>query len=331
MSLGGWLVVLIALTMLALLVGLASKERGRDWRWARWPLALGVLLFAVLALTTGSWPDGLGIEACTDVVNPALANDPSASPPTIRTCSPVPSTGAVVLFTGALVLFLVAPDLGEFGVPGLLQVKKQVAAQEQQTERLLTQVHRVQASARIDNRTEINFIMDAFRSGQTLELTPAVVEAALISVQAVLESGNDLVSLATAFAYYKHIGGGLLRQFDLDDDDVTDFRSGNGATGQAWSDRNTIIVTGEAVSNDEYGLSAEQQEQFADLTIVGATPIYDLEGRRIVGVLTGSSSDAYEPADEEQIAADLRQALETRARLLSVVLVAYDFHEEAIR
>lgn len=160
--------------------------------------------------------------------------------------------------------------------------------------------------------------------GKATALVPAYAEAARLGIEAILNHGSGLVSIDAEFVYHKHVGGGLLRQFQIDESDVTDFQSGNGATGQSWKDEETIVVTGEAAHNAEYGLSYEQQEFFSDLTIVGATPIFDLDGKKTIGVLTASSKQPIDAEEETAIKKEFEAALETTARVLAVTLIAYD-------
>jgi GAF domain-containing protein len=75
--------------------------------------------------------------------------------------------------------------------------------------------------------------------------------------------------------------------------ELKSFRPGCGATGEAWKRGQTILVTDDAVSNAEYGLTPEQQEFFKDARAVVATPV-SWNGRP-VGVLTALSdvNDGY--------------------------------------
>lgn len=72
-----------------------------------------------------------------------------------------------------------------------------------------------------------------------------------------------------------------------EDDDVKSFAPGAGATGTAWEQEKTTVVTEDAVSDATYGLTSAQQEFFADYRAVVAEPV--LWQGDIIGVLTGIS------------------------------------------
>jgi hypothetical protein len=72
------------------------------------------------------------------------------------------------------------------------------------------------------------------------------------------------------------------------------FAPGNGATGSAWRDRQTVVVTGSEVANAKYGLTPEQQEYFAGYQTAVPTPIWE-DATTPFGVLTalGTDDDGY--------------------------------------
>src|SRR5262249_20158463 len=130
----GWLIgiaVLVGISAFALM----QKGGTDNWRWLRWALALGLLVAALVAVTTPTWPHGLGLQTCQSVPNPALEHAPNAQPTTVQTCSDIGATGAPFLLAIALALLLLAPDLSEVGVPGLFSLKARVAQQEDTTAR----------------------------------------------------------------------------------------------------------------------------------------------------------------------------------------------------
>jgi hypothetical protein len=78
-------------------------------------------------------------------------------------------------------------------------------------------------------------------------------------------------------------------------DDPRIFRPGTGATGVSWQRyldgsrlTPTVVVSGDAVSNDVHGLTEAQQKHFAGYRTVAATVIVDERDER-VGVLTAIS------------------------------------------
>jgi hypothetical protein len=108
---------------------------GNDWRWLRLPAAFAVLAVGFAVVTTEPWPHGLGLERCTDTVNPALQNDAGARPQMLETCEPHGAGSAPVLLAMVAALLLLAPEFSEFSVAGLVTVKrsiKQLAEQQDQ-------------------------------------------------------------------------------------------------------------------------------------------------------------------------------------------------------
>ncbi len=70
-----------------------------------------------------------------------------------------------------------------------------------------------------------------------------------------------------------------------DADDPRCFEIGQGATGESYRRGAVVALVGDAVSNDEYGLSPRQQALFHDAQVVVAAPIRHLDGS-VAGVLT---------------------------------------------
>jgi hypothetical protein len=94
------------------------------------------------------------------------------------------------------------------------------------------------------------------------------------------------------------------------------FKIGNGATGSAWEQDKTFVVTGEMVHNERHGLTPEQQEYFKDFHTVAATPSTFAESR--IGVLTalGPNDDGFFNQDSP----GGRMLLERLAQIVGVVL-----------
>jgi hypothetical protein len=63
---------------------------------------------------------------------------------------------------------------------------------------------------------------------------------------------------------------------------------GAGATGFAWENNEYVLVRGQAVSDGTYGLTKEQQKQYADLQVVAAMPVRN-ERNEVVAILSVSS------------------------------------------
>ena len=97
----------------------------------------------------------------------------------------------------------------------------------------------------------------------------------------------------------------LLPSYPSPAEDATDLRafaSGKGATGTAWDRGDLVLVTDDAVSDDSYGLTPDQQDYFRGFAAVVATPILEPSSRSAVGVLAAISrvNDGYFEADESK-------------------------------
>jgi hypothetical protein len=99
--------------------------------------------------------------------------------------------------------------------------------------------------------------------------------------------------------------------------EVSVFRIGNGATGLAFQKRQVILITGDAVSDDTYGLTPAQRQHFADYRVVVATPIWR-EGHRPIGVLSAISKEDDGHFDKDSSVAALREL----ADVIGVVLTS---------
>ena len=72
-SAGGWLAILLAVGSVGSAIWLQLAGHGKDYRWLRWPLAAAVLVGALLASSTPAWPDGLRLQSCKTIANPAAS------------------------------------------------------------------------------------------------------------------------------------------------------------------------------------------------------------------------------------------------------------------
>jgi hypothetical protein len=99
-------------------------------------------------------------------------------------------------------------------------------------------------------------------------------------------------------------------------DDIRAFPPGKGATGMAYTQMKLFLVTGEAVYDDTWGLTVEQQQRWADYRTVVATPIWS-EGDQPKGVLSAISREEDGFFDDPTAQARLREI----ADVIGVVLV----------
>jgi len=103
---------------------------------------------------------------------------------------------------------------------------------------------------------------------------------------------------------------------DVDLLTVQSFQPGKGATGEAWSNRQTIVRTGAAVHNGSHGLTEAQQAHFAGRNTVVATPIYD-DDDDLIGVLAGIRDEVDLTYDNTND----RYTLEATASVIGTLLV----------
>ena len=99
-------------------------------------------------------------------------------------------------------------------------------------------------------------------------------------------------------------------------DDIRVFAPGCGAAGNAFQSKSLLLVTGDAVSDNTYGLTAAQQARWADYRSVVATPIW-VDGERPIGVLSAISKSDDGSFDEPAIQARLREV----ADVIGIVLL----------
>jgi hypothetical protein len=141
--------------------------------------------------------------------------------------------------------------------------------------------------------------------------------AASAAVADLLEPDPDgpLAGAGLALFLYDADQDLLLPAFS-EDADLEGWRPGQGATGTAWSTGQFVVVEGAAVSDDTYGLTAEQQARYKDLLAVAAMPILNATGAAL-GVLAA----AVKPGGPDLSAQDPREELEASALQLARVLV----------
>lgn len=93
------------------------------------------------------------------------------------------------------------------------------------------------------------------------------------------------------------------------------FPPGRGATGSAWSNKTTFVVTGDEVTNAVHGLTEDQQAYFAECRTAAATPMWG-DAEEPFGVLTALSRE-----DDKFLDADsARREFASLAATIGVVL-----------
>ncbi len=338
---GAWLLIavggIVGVSSLAMILTGAAK----DWRWLRWPLAAGIVLLATASSITDPWPDGLGASVCETVANPALVNDPGATPLILETCSDLTVTAVPLLLSITLALILIGPEVAEVGVPGFFTLKakvqqqeKLVDAQSSEISSLSYQVASIATSSSLSqsgaSANVVVKLMNSLRRGEDSGL--ATDTAAHLAGHLLRSLKADLVNVlgleSVDIAVYRQVpSDGVLREFQNSGPSLTDFSPGFGATGQSFRSRETIVVTGPAVANADYGLNTAQQAHFAQITIVGATPLWAVDDlSRPIGVVTCTSSAGLGDADSEATTkANWKLTLEQHAPSFALYLSMFGY------
>jgi len=97
------------------------------------------------------------------------------------------------------------------------------------------------------------------------------------------------------------------------------WKVGAGAVGEAWATGEYVLVRGQEVSDDTYGMTPAQQHRARNLAVVAAMPVTNA-GDEVVAVLAGSSADPDSPlATTEGFDAHLLTAQEVARVLIDLL------------
>lgn len=72
------------------------------------------------------------------------------------------------------------------------------------------------------------------------------------------------------------------------------WKPGVGAVGEAWASGEYVLARGQEVSDDTYGLTADQQRRARNLAVVAAMPVTNASDE-VIAVVSGSSTDPESP------------------------------------
>lgn len=98
--------------------------------------------------------------------------------------------------------------------------------------------------------------------------------------------------------------------------EVKAFAPGQGATGQAFENRQVIVRLGDEVHDATHGLTDAQQHYFAGRNAVVAAPIYADDDNTVIGALAAIADDADDYFDKPKN----RQQLEATATVVGTFL-----------
>ncbi len=297
--------------------------------WARRGLAVLIVLVAAAVLAAGHG------RVCTDVLTQSGTVVPTCRPPTV-------GDGVVVAFA-LLVLLLLIPDLAEFGVPGLLTLKRRVA--EQESAMATEREHRELLAAEIDSiQASLSAAAASARSGsvgvlvmspnQTADLaagerpplvpTAAVTQARYNAAETLMRrlraDPGELLTGCTLHLYLPDEEQRLL--VTMLEGDLAEARYGGegwaigqGIVGRVFRDGDAIVARGADILVELDNLPEIRRERYHGLAVVVAVPVVNANDR-VVAVLSAHASDPASPLDSPEGLAQLLALAEVLARVL---------------
>jgi hypothetical protein len=320
----------------------ASRRARPTWLdWARRGLAVAVVLVAVVLLATGHG------QACSDSITTSGA--------VLRTCRAPQAGDGLVIGYAVFVLLLLAPDLAELGVPGLITLRRKVDDQESRLEneedrREVLEGQLAVVSARLTQVATASAVgvdaLNIYVSGDetagyaaadrpvTVESTrppvnPAVVvdrvsraryTAADLFIRRMRAHPGGALEGASLHLYLPDETGLMLVpgfEADRTGHGGTDWwQVGQGLVGRAWRDAEGLTARGEEILQGLAHLPPGRRQRYADLEVVAALPVLNAAGRAIA-VLSASSDDPESRLD----APEGIEALVTHADAIARLLV----------
>jgi hypothetical protein len=106
-------------------------------------------------------------------------------------------------------------------------------------------------------------------------------------------------------------------------EDPTTWEVGKGATGVAYERKEFVLVQGDAVWNDTFGLTTKQQERYKRLVAVASTPVLNASGD-VIAVLSATSSHFKHALASAEGQRDLNLTALLIARVLVELLQWFD-------
>jgi hypothetical protein len=261
----------------------------------------------------------------------------------VRTCR-APSVGdGEVLAFGLLVLLLLLPDLTEFGVPGLITLRRRVSEQESAlgTEReyrelLAAEIDSIQVSiAQASAASQAGAVgVLVMNPNQTADLaagerpplaaTAAVTQARYNAAETLMrrlraDPGPQLIGCSLHLYLPDEEQRLLVTALEHDSDRSRFGREGwavgQGIVGRVWRDGDAIVARGVDILAALDDLADAHREPYLDLAVLVAVPVVNANDRT-VGVLTAHASDQDTRLDSPEGLAQLLALAEVLARVL---------------
>lgn len=273
----------------------------------------------------------------------------------VTTCRAPQASDGLVIAYALFVLLLLAPDLAELGVPGLLTLRRRVNEQDSRLEteegrRELLESQVATVSARLSQVTtaqavgvdELNIYVrgddtaNFAAAERPIPLPPGAERAGpAVVVDRVSRARYTAADLfirrmrahpgGTLEGSHVHLylpdetGLMLVPAFEADraGRGGSDWwQVGQGIVGRAWRDGEALTARGEEIMQSLADLPPAQRQRYAGLAVVAAVPVLNAAGRAIA-VLSASSSDpAAQPDGPEAV-----EALVTHADAIARLIV----------
>jgi hypothetical protein len=300
--------------------GLAPRTRA-----VRWGLVVVLAVAAVALAATGV------LEVCAESL---------AGSEIVQTCRPPRAGDGVMLAMAVLVAVLLAPDVSEVALGGVLTLRSRLDLHERELSSLGSRLESVQsqvarASSQAIGGGAFVQVISGVQTGRYASpprdagVPPGSVDQArYLAADLLLSHLGDLGSALLDGAnlrLYLPSGDGSVLEPVLDPPLVGGggsprpggdaWRAGEGVVGRAWSEGNIVLARGEEVLTGLERLPAARRDRYRELAVIVALPVINTAGHA-VGVLSASSRDAASGLDTEDSIDELVAASQLVARIL---------------
>jgi hypothetical protein len=306
-------------------------------RWLRRGLAAALLLGGWVLIATDR------IQVCDEQLSRGGA--------AVSVCHPPRIDDPIVIGDLLAVLLLLAPELTEFSVPGLIALKLRVKQQQVATESTaatvetlrqhvmnLTNSNSSASNAMVTTNLVVNSAAQSGDETAALSAGPDVaslldepaIDSRVISARLLLgeqvlpylftSAGHQLGDDVELHLYMPN-DDGILLPVDEPGRDVDDagWPPGVGVVGMAWVSRSLVVGRGAELRSAVDALPAPRQARYADIEVVAAVPVRNGADRPIA-VLSAASRNPGATLDDAAARAQLSVTASLCARVLIDVL-----------
>lgn len=275
-------------------------------RWARRAAAAAVVVLAVALTASGR------LEVCDERLTGAGA--------VVSVCSAPDALDGVTLAIGLLVLLLLAPDIAEIGVPGLVTMRRRLAEHDAELATLRLQLSAASTASVVINGLATAPYADGESPDDVPEPVPDVVDqarylAAELLTRALQDEAAETLDARLHLYLYDDDSGLLTPVLEPAEGQpvVAGWEPGQGVVGRAWSAQAAVSARGVELSRDVGVVSERRLARYAELAVVTAIPVLNAAGVPIA-VVSASSRDPDCPLDSDEALTQLLAAGELLAR-----------------